>query len=183
MTGNAQSGRPRSLNRDMAIICGETTYDGKPCRKCTQTKRYVHGGGCVNCGTLKRAEDRDALRAYKAQRTFGAQNFHIAQRMGMPLNRASEIMDKGATLTTYSAADLDELYKRCHEDPMCEFPRCKCKFYAHPESDALWSQKEPIDSSDGLVEEVDRNQYLAEIKTRRARDQKRQTEDPLGLDE
>ena len=39
----------RSTERDLAIQQGLKTYNGKPCKKCNTTEKYISSYGCVKC--------------------------------------------------------------------------------------------------------------------------------------
>lgn len=43
------AGRKPNLSRQNAIATGKHTYDGKPCRNCNTTLKYVNGSNCVIC--------------------------------------------------------------------------------------------------------------------------------------
>lgn len=43
------AGRKPNPSRQAAIAAGQNTYDGKPCRNCNTTLKYVNGSNCVKC--------------------------------------------------------------------------------------------------------------------------------------
>ncbi len=58
--------RPTNEDRQNSIALGLRTYTGAPHSKCGSTERYVSGGGCAHCARVKAAEQRDELKALKA---------------------------------------------------------------------------------------------------------------------
>lgn len=64
------TGRPKSENRELALITGEMTYNGSVHAKCGTTERYVSGGSCVHCARAIATEQREARLRLKAQESI-----------------------------------------------------------------------------------------------------------------
>ena len=57
------AGRKPNSNRTAAIAAGINTYDGKPCRNCNTTLKYVNGSSCVECASpRKEGQQRTPLK-------------------------------------------------------------------------------------------------------------------------
>ena len=65
--------RTMDTPRMQAAKAGIKFYDGKPCRRCSATKRDTISGSCVACQRTKTRRRRDAIRALLAKEPEGAQ--------------------------------------------------------------------------------------------------------------
>jgi hypothetical protein len=57
------AGRKPNPSRASAIAAGINTYEGKPCRNCNTTLKYVNGSSCVECASpRKEGQQRTPLK-------------------------------------------------------------------------------------------------------------------------
>lgn len=96
------TGRPINQSRQMAILMGDTTYEGLPHHACGTTVRYVKGGMCVRCARLIATEQREARRSLKALTTNPDADI-------TELDAADEVAIDEATAEARFERSIDEL--------------------------------------------------------------------------